>query len=159
MNHTRHTRTRAALLALGALALPTTACGRDSDASNTEEVAAGDTFCADAEALSQSFVNILTVAHQGDPQKLEAVLTAGREAVTGMVDRAPEAVDDAVGDLADILDRLDRELAKRDYDAERVIADGASPIEDDAFDEAGEDIEDYLVEECGVPPQDDDGNQ
>ena len=159
MSQTRHTRTRAALLALGALALPTTACGRDSDASNIEEAANSETFCADAEALSQSFVNIFTVAHEGDPQKLEAVLTAGREAVTGMVDRAPEAVDDAVGDLADILDRLDHELAERDYDAERVIADGASPIEDDAFDEAGEDIEEYLAQQCGVPPLDDEDEE
>jgi hypothetical protein len=158
MNQTRHTRTRAAtLLALGALALPTTACSRDSDAANTEE-AASDTFCDDAEALRQSFVNILTIAHEGDPQRLKAVLTAGREAVTGMVDRAPEAVDDAVGDLADILDRLDRELAERDYDAERVIADGASPIEDDNFDEAGEDLEDYLLQ-CGVPPLEDDEDE
>ena len=159
MNQTRHTRTRAALLALGALALPTTACGRDSDAVQHRGGAASDTFCDDAEALRQSFVNILTIAHEGDPQRLKAVLTAGREAVTGMVDRAPEAVDDAVGDLADILDRLDRELAERDYDAERVIADGASPIEDDAFDEAGEDLEDYLVQECGVPPLEDDEDE
>ena len=160
MNQTRHIRTRTVtLLALGALALPTTACGRDSGASNTEEAAASASFCADAVALRQAFVSIFTTAPAGDPQQLKTVVTAGRETATAMADGAPEAVDDAVGDLADILNRLDDELAERDYDVNRLHADGASPIEDDTFDEAGEDLEDYLVQECGVSPLEEDDDE
>ena len=153
MNQTRHPRARTAtLLALSGLAVSTTAC--DSDASNTAEVEASESFCADAEALRQAFVNIFTTAPAGDPEQLQAVVTAGREAVTEMIDRAPEAVDEAVRDSADILNRLDHELAERAYDVDRLHADGASPIEDDAFDDAGEDIEHYLTQQCGVPPLD-----
>jgi hypothetical protein len=160
MNQTRHTPTRTAtLLALGALALPTTACGRDSDASITEEATASASFCHDAVNLRQAFVNIFTAAPAGDPQQLKATVTAERKAATGMAERAPEAVDDAVGDLADILNRLDDELAERDYDVNRLHADGASPIEDDTFDEAGEDLEDYLVQECGVSPLEEDDDE
>jgi hypothetical protein len=121
----------------------TTVTSTDSDA---------DGFCADLERWTASVEAFMGAAEAASPDEVRSSVEAVSSQASDLATRAPTQVDSAMSDLAGIFDRLDEELRARDYGVARLADDGASPIEDDTFDESGEDIDEFLTSTCEVAP-------
>lgn len=111
-----------------------------------------DGFCADLERWTASVEAFMGAAEAASPDEVRSSVKAVSSQASDLASQAPTQVDDAMSDLADIFGRLDEELRARDYDVARLADDGASPIQDDTFDESGEDIEEFLTTTCDAAP-------
>jgi hypothetical protein len=111
-----------------------------------------DGFCADLERWTASVEAFMGAAETASPDEVRSSVEAVSSQASDLATRAPTQVDGAMSDLAGIFDRLDEELRARDYDVARLADDGASPIQDDTFDESGGDIEEFLTTTCDAAP-------
>jgi hypothetical protein len=113
-------------------------------------------FCAAAEDVDKSGDDISDALDAGDPKDLEKALDRGLADVEATVAIAPEEIKEAMTLVLDKQQEFAKILKKADYDLTEVDAEVLTEFSaDKKFERARDDIDDFLLDECDIEPDED----
>lgn len=145
----RRQRTISVLGASVLLAL--TGCGGGDEGASLDE------FCDLAERAQEASDDVDSAFESGDPGDLEDGITDAIEEAEAAADAAPDDIKDAVDTVLKAQQDLAAILEDNDWDLTAAVEDSAFEdlLADNDIEDASDELEDYLDDECGIEPTDD----
>lgn len=143
-------RQRTATVLGASLVLALTGCGGGGGASLDE-------FCDLAERAQESSDDLDPAFESGDPGDLEDALNDAVEDAEAALDAAPDDIKEAIETSVSGQKEFLRILEANDFDLVEAVEDPDfnDLLEDRDMERAGDDIEEYLEDECGIEPTSD----
>jgi hypothetical protein len=145
-------------LSLAAFLLASTvlvACGGDSGGGGGATATEGDEFCTLAKAADSSNDQASTALDTGDADKIKTELTRAAADGARAAKAAPDDIRATVDKVVDGQNQIIAALERNDWDILKAFSDKefATLIEDTSFATAGDKLETYLSDKCGIAPE------
>jgi len=144
-------------LSLAAFLLASTvlvACGGDGGGGGATATE-GDEFCTLAKAADSSNDQASTALDTGDADKIKTELTRAAADGARAAKAAPDDIRESVEKVVDGQNQIIAALERNDWDILKAFDDKefATLIEDTSFATAGDKLETYLSDKCGIAPE------
>jgi hypothetical protein len=139
------------LVLIATLPLFLLACGSDDGDSASGGDAAD--FCTFAKAADSSGDAASDALDAGDPAGIEAAFTAALADAEKAAELAPPEIADVVDTVVDGQTRIVAVLERNDWDLTAALSDDEfqSLATDETFENASNDLDEFLETECGIP--------
>jgi hypothetical protein len=143
---------RLALLSI--VAISVTACGSDGGG-QAATAQAGDSFCKLAQ-VAKDDNDELTNLDPSDPAKTKVALSGAIDSLTAASAKAPKDIEATTKALLAAEEKLESLLKANDFDFTKFAAsdEGKKLIDDDSISKAGDDLDKYLSDKCGIATDD-----
>ena len=143
---------RFALLAVAVISVA--ACG-DDGGGQAASAQAGDSFCKLAQ-VAKDDNDALSDLDPTDPAKIKVQLSGAIDSLTTLSAKAPKDIEATTKALLAAEENLESLLKANDFDFTKFAAsdEGKQLIDDDSISKAGEDLDKYLSDKCGIATDD-----
>ena len=135
------------------VAISVTACGGSSGQAATAQ--AGDSFCKLAQ-VAKDDNDDLSNLDPTDPAKVEVQLSGAIDSLSKLSDKAPKDIQPTTKTLLAAEEKLESLLKANDFDFAKLARsdEGKKLIADDSINQAGDDLDTYLSDKCGIATDD-----
>jgi hypothetical protein len=138
------------LALLSVVAISVTACG-SSGGGQAATAQAGDSFCNLAQGAKDDN-DALSNLDPTDPAMVKVELSGAIDSLTAASAKAPKDIEATTKALLAAEEKLESLLKANDFDVVKMAAsdDGKKLIADDSITKAGDDLDKYLSDKCGI---------
>ena len=135
---------------LSVVAISVTACG-GGGAGQAATAQAGDSFCKLAE-VAKADNDDLSNLDPTDPAKVKVQLSGAIDSLSTLSDKAPKDIQPTTKTLLAAEEQLETLLKANDFDFAKLATsdEGKKLIDDDSINKAGDDLDTYLLDKCGL---------
>ena len=135
---------------LSVVAISVTACGGGS-AGQAATAQAGDSFCKLAQ-VAKADNDDLSNLDPTDPAKVKVQLSGAIDSLSTLSDKAPKDIQPTTKTLLAAEEQLETLLKANDFDFAKLATsdEGKKLIDDDLINKAGDDLDTYLLDKCGL---------
>ncbi len=139
---------------LSVVAISVTACGGGGDG-QAATAQAGDTFCKLAQ-VAKDDNDALSNLDSTDPAKVKVELSGAIDSLTAASAKAPKDIEATTKALLAAEEKLESLLKANDFDVVKMATsdEGKKLIADDSITKAGDDLDTYLSDKCGIATDD-----
>jgi hypothetical protein len=143
---------RLALLSVAAISV--TACG-GGGGGQAATAQAGDSFCKLAQ-VAKDDNDALSNLDPTDPAKVKVQLSGAIDSLSTLSDKAPKDIQPTTKTLLAAEEKLESLLKANDFDFAKLEAsdEGKKLIDDASITKAGDDLDKYLSDKCGIATDD-----
>lgn len=138
------------LALLSVVAISVTACG-GGGAGQAATAQAGDSFCKLAQ-VAKADNDDLSNLDPTDPAKVKVQLSGAIDSLSTLSDKAPKDIQPTTKTLLAAEEQLETLLKANDFDFAKLATsdEGKKLIDDDLINKAGDDLDTYLLDKCGL---------
>jgi hypothetical protein len=135
---------------LSVVAISVTACG-GGGGGQAASAQAGDSFCKLAQGAKDDN-DALSNLDPTDPAKVKVQLSGAIDSLSTLSDKAPKDIQATTKTLLAAEEKLESLLKANDFDFTKFAAsdEGKKLIADDSITKAGDDLDKYLSDKCGI---------
>ena len=135
---------------LSVVAISVTACG-GGGAGQAATAQAGDSFCKLAQ-VAKADNDDLSNLDPTDPAKVKVQLSGAIDSLSTLSDKAPKDIQPTTKTLLAAEEQLETLLKANDFDFAKLATsdEGKKLIDDDLINKAGDDLDTYLLDKCGL---------
>ena len=139
---------------LSVVAISVTACG-GGGGGQAATAQAGDSFCKLAQGAKDDN-DALSNLDPTDPSKVKVQLSGAIDSLSTLSDKAPKDIQATTKTLLAAEEKLESLLKANDFDFTKFAAsdEGKKLIADDSITKAGDDLDKYLSDKCGIATDD-----
>jgi hypothetical protein len=139
---------------LSVVAISVTACG-SSSGEQAATAQAGDSFCKLAQ-VAKDDNDALSNLDPTDPAKVKVQLSGAIDSLNALSAKAPKDIEATTKALLAAEEKLETLLKANDFDFVKLAAsdEGKKLLDDDSISKAGDDLDKYLTDKCGIATDD-----
>ena len=139
------------LALLSVVAISVTACGGGGGGGQAATAQAGDSFCKLAQ-VAKDDNDDLSNLDPTDPAKVKVQLSGAIDSLSTLSDKAPKDIQPTTKTLLAAEEQLETLLKANDFDFAKLATsdEGKKLIDDDSINKAGDDLDTYLLDKCGL---------
>jgi hypothetical protein len=139
---------------LSVVAISVTACG-SGGGGQAATAHAGDSFCKLAQ-VAKDDNDALSNLDPSDPAKIKVQLSGAIDSLSSLSAKAPKDIEATTKTLLAAEEKLESLLKANDFDLVKMGAsdEGKKLIDDESISKAGDDLDKYLSDKCGIATDD-----